>query len=120
MVVNIDENENGTLENDSEDVKILYGMRINASHIINVNTLINKNPYWSWNIELTPDPYCRSIDAIFGTNRWNRSVRLMFDVGSNTKLAILFNLSLLPNSSFCIWWRSKCLNESGQSSLTRI
>jgi hypothetical protein len=45
LVVNIDENENGTLENDSEDVKILYGMRINASHIINVNTLINKNPY---------------------------------------------------------------------------
>ncbi len=93
---------------------------INESQIINVNRLRKKNPNWRWNIEQTPEPYCRSIEAIVGRNERKWCLRLIFDLGLNTKLAILFNRSLLIDSSFCIWWRSKRLNESGQSSFIWI
>jgi hypothetical protein len=42
--VNIEENENETLEGVSEGVRILYGIAINEIHITNVKKLIRKNP----------------------------------------------------------------------------
>lgn len=120
MVVNTDENENEVLENVVDEVKTLYGIVINASHTINVNKLIRKNPCWRWNIEQTPDPYCRSTEAIVGRKKRKLRCRLIFAVGSNTKLATFWNLSWWPAWSFRIWWRSKCLNESGQSSFILI
>ncbi len=116
----MEEKVNDVLENIVEGDKILQGIVINESQRINVKILMRKNPYWRRNIEQTPEPYSRSTEAIVGPNRRKFRVRFIFAVGSNTKFAILLNLSLLSVWSFRIWRRSKCFNESGQSSLTRI